>query len=767
MGLRKKYIGFLKSISAGVILIATFSLLLAATNQTEQDISNQKATTGQINTLNNLSEENFEKSPDKSIGYAITALDKSKLIGYKFGEAVALSNIGKGYFIEKKYDKALEFYESSLNIFTGINDKSDIAKINNFIGALYFKIKEYDKALTNYKNALSIYENLKDNTEISKMLTNIGTLYTQIGNLDEAINYQLRSLDYANENKDTASISRALKKIGNLYFQKGKYDEALKYYLKRQDLKESKDESKDDEIVLVNTGKIYYSLDKYKEAIEYYQKALLVVKNDKDELKTARILTAIGNVYYDWKNYQEALFYYKQSLKIAEKKDTKNGIAILLNNIGLVYKNLGDYQKALDYCLKSLNIKEEIGDESNTYYPITSIAEIYLKLGNNNQALKYLYKALNIAENEKDNKLLQEVYYLLYEVNEASGQYKKALEYHKLYTDIKDTVIQLETNKKFLEVNTKYETGKKQTENEALRKANEIQRNYFIVVAGLIFILLIVLYNRYRSKQKTNRLLNEKNTQILSQHKELENMYGQLQIKEQGLMEANATKDKFFSIIAHDLKNPLHAITLSSDVLIHKYKFMPGEQLIDLIKNINKAGNYISELLANLLQWARSQSGRIEFEPQKINLKQAVTENLDLLIVNANKKNLDISYDIEEDTALYADSNMVNTILRNLISNAIKFTDDFGMVKISTDINCNFVQISVSDTGIGISEEDLQKLFRIDVQHTTIGTSKEKGTGLGLILCKEFVDRHGGEILVDSKEGEGTTFKITLPKFID
>jgi signal transduction histidine kinase len=231
------------------------------------------------------------------------------------------------------------------------------------------------------------------------------------------------------------------------------------------------------------------------------------------------------------------------------------------------------------------------------------------------------------------------------------------------------------------------------------------------------------------------------------------------------LSEANATKDKFFSIIAHDLKNPLHAIILSSDLLMNKYEAMNSEQLNSLIKNIHSAGAHLSSLLENLLQWSRTQNGKINFEPKPVDLFTIIEENFALMDVNARKKNIFMHSNINPNTYALADSNMLKTIFRNLISNAIKFSHQDSRVIIDIDESDDyFFEISVIDKGIGINQEDIQKLFRIDVHHTTIGTSNEKGTGLGLILCKEFVELIGGRIHAESQINNGSTFTVTLPK---
>jgi signal transduction histidine kinase len=372
---------------------------------------------------------------------------------------------------------------------------------------------------------------------------------------------------------------------------------------------------------------------------------------------------------------------------------------------------------------------------------------------------------------EFDNiKLIRDAYYTLYEINSTVGSYKQALDYHIQYTLLKDSLLNEETTNRFVEMEVKYETDKKAREIEDKQKAVERlemekkqDRSYFFVISGLILILLIVIFSRYRAKQKANKLLSEKNEQIVKQSTKMKVLIKQLKDSEKMLKEANITKDKFFSIIAHDLKNPLQTLLLSSDLLVRfRHKFTQVE-LEEKLFFIRKTSKQISSLLDSLLQWARTQTGKIEYNPKKLDLNLILLENVNLMSSSAFKKNISIISEIKENTVAYADENMVKTILRNLMSNAIKFTPQNGYVTISSREKNGFVEISVIDTGIGISQEDLPKLFRIDVHHTTIGTSNEKGTGLGLILCKEFVEKNGGTITVKSTIDEGSTFTFQLP----
>ncbi|MCK4662739.1 MAG: PAS domain-containing protein [Bacteroidales bacterium] len=226
---------------------------------------------------------------------------------------------------------------------------------------------------------------------------------------------------------------------------------------------------------------------------------------------------------------------------------------------------------------------------------------------------------------------------------------------------------------------------------------------------------------------------------------------------------ANATKDKFFSIIAHDLRGPFSNFVSLTKIIVDSFNSIKEITLKDYLKEIQNSAQKTYNLLENLLDWSRSQQGDIKYEPKNVEISLIVNENIELLKNMAEKKNIKIDSYIPDNIFGYIDENMIKTVLRNLISNAIKFSDKKGKIDVSFTTKGKFHEITISDTGIGIKQEDIKKLFRIDVHHTTMGTQKEKGTGLGLILCKEFVEKHGGKITIKSKIGKGSKFIFTIP----
>lgn len=719
----------------------------------------------EINKLLQTAEESIKNNSSNSLNLCNQALSESQKSGYLAGKAKSFELFGKYFEVNKNYDFAIENYKRSLNIWEQAGEKEEIAKILNTLGIAYYSKGNFTEAETLYQKALSMRSEYQNKEGLLAVYNNLALLYARMANYEKSLEFSLQALSIAETQDDIEQLAKAIDFVALNYYNLGKYKNSLEYYLRELKLYEGYEKVNENTIldIYFNIGKIYFALQDNDNALKYYQKALYFADKNQEEAKIAKIYSGIGSVYFELKNFDASLEFFNNALKIAEKNNNKLGQALLLNNIGLVYKNKGDLPKALDFCKRSLAIKNEMNIKEDLFFPITSIAEIQLKLGNIDEALIYANKALDIAEKEDQLKFLRDSYFLLFEIKQRKGNYAESLIYYQRYVSARDSLTSEEIRKMIAELNIKYETEKKETENNLLKRSKQIQFFLFLVLSGLILVLLFIVINRYRVKARSNKILKEMNDKIQRQHKELEDLIAQLKQKEEILVEANATKDKFFSIIAHDLKNPLQAITLSSEILVNNITYMTNEQLLNLSNNIHKAGSHISNLLDNLLQWSRSQLGRIEFKPTYVNLEKIIDDNINLLRENAFKKNIIIDKDLLGIEKVYGDQNMISTIIRNLLSNAIKFTPENGIITISAEMGRDSIKISVRDNGIGIDKENINKLFRIDTSFTTNGTSNESGTGLGLILCKEFVEKHKGKIWAESSEGKGTTFSFTLP----
>ena len=275
---------------------------------------------------------------------------------------------------------------------------------------------------------------------------------------------------------------------------------------------------------------------------------------------------------------------------------------------------------------------------------------------------------------------------------------------------------------------------------------NEISENKPEVTKAMLKSLI----NRLRNYNDLQEKLSKNNLKIERQRFELQ--------------KANDTKDKFFSIIAHDLRNPFSTIINLSDLLSTNYDDFNDDRRKFFISQISEFSNKAFNLLDNLLQWSRSQTGRLKVNISKIDISELINDNIELTEATALNKDITLQSLVKPNTFVMTDENMTSTVVRNLITNAIKFTNKNGKITIKAKEKDKVIEISVSDNGVGIDKNNISKLFKIDSNPTSVGTSNETGTGLGLILCKEFMNSCKGEIWVESELNKGTTFTLSLPK---
>jgi signal transduction histidine kinase len=280
---------------------------------------------------------------------------------------------------------------------------------------------------------------------------------------------------------------------------------------------------------------------------------------------------------------------------------------------------------------------------------------------------------------------------------------------------------------------------------------------YWVLILVSIFIFVKL---RERKLINDKKILEEK---VIERTIQIEEQNQLILSKNQELNELNRTKDKFFSIIGHDLGNQFNIIIGFLEVLVTDFKKLDSDKVEIHLTNIYNSSKQAFNLLENLLTWARIQTNRIHYDPEIFAVSKKIDELIEFFSSSLAQKNIKIEVFSEGENNVFADVNLFSTVFRNLVGNAIKFTYENGKISIFIKRKGDFCEICVTDNGVGISEEDLQKIFRIDSKHKTVGTFGEKGTGLGLILCKEFVEKNGGQINVKSSVGKGSEFSFTLP----
>lgn len=290
---------------------------------------------------------------------------------------------------------------------------------------------------------------------------------------------------------------------------------------------------------------------------------------------------------------------------------------------------------------------------------------------------------------------------------------------------------------------------------------------YVLVLAVLIALYYIITHFRYRiliaRQERLEKIINEQTEVIRLEKEEIEKQKEIIEIQAADLKESNKTKDKFFSIIAHDLRNPFQAMVGYSEMLLLDYKNLSEEELQEQLEIIQSSSIKLLGLTNNLLSWANLQTGKISSEPLKLQLNSILEKNINLFEQSAIQKNIELRIGKSEIASIYADPNMIDTIVRNLISNALKFTPKGGKIEISLKVKGERVLLKIQDNGIGMDENTLKNLFSIETNSSRDGTEQEQGSGLGLVLCKDMIDKNNGNLLIESEDGKGTTVSVEFP----
>ncbi|MCD4789931.1 MAG: tetratricopeptide repeat-containing sensor histidine kinase [Bacteroidales bacterium] len=614
----------------------------------------------------------------------------------------------------------------ALELAKQLDDREKIADSYVLIGLGNFYLNNYDIAIDNYLKALRIIEELLPEGDLREPETEWGKINDKIAGLKI--------------------------KIANVYSKLKNYKIAIEFYETSLSLYKLTKNKRGIAQVYQGLASTLNAENNYQEALSCYKKSLDYYINIKDSTAIADVYINTGLVYIKQENYNKTSEYLNKALYIYEKTGDKKMQARALFNLGVLQGNAGIYDNKVIYFYKALKILESIGDVSGISMVQDNIAQYYFIKQKYEKSERYLNKALQNAKLTGKKDYITDIYQHFSELYAAIDNFEKAFEYQQIYEQKKDSLYR-ESKEKIADMRMNYETEKRKKENELLKKEAEINeliinkqkslRNYLILLLIFIVILAVVIYSRYTFKIKTNKLLAK---------------------QKQQLEIANMTKDKFFSIIAHDLKNPIAASNSLSDLLYDNFQDLTDDQKYDIIKTIKKSAAFTYNLLENLLQWSLSQSGRIKFNPKTIDLEKIISNNLSLLAGNAQKKDISLISFVDKNTFILADEDMISLVIRNLISNAIKFSNHGEEVRVKAKTEENNITVSVEDNGIGMSKEDLMKIFRIDVNITAIGKSKEKGTGLGLILCKEFVEKNGGKIWAESELGKGSIFNFTLER---
>lgn len=713
-----------------------------------------------VNLLNQLAITVYKEDSTKAYKYADDALNLAKLLDYKHGIAESLWVFGKTVAYHQSNLYALPYFQNAVR-YSELSGNEGYAKYLSSLGNTYTTLGFVDSALVTYDRGFALASKLDDKIAMLRFIANRCIIYTGKGEFEQALQGYRHVLEDSHDLGEQNMESSALNNIGRVYQFLGIYPQSLYYYIRSLQIKELLKDTEGIANSYNNIGQVLGKQGDYVKAVEYLQKALKLAQELNDKRKIAESYENIAEIYLVTKNKQ-ALDYLLKAWDIVNAVSSTTPKITVSIKLGDYYLACNELDKAMDYYNQAMDLSKQVTRER-------TISQIYLKMGiiyqhrkDFNKALDSYLQSLRIADqlnllNEQMDchKQLSGLYVVL-------NDFKLAYHHQKFFKDFNDSiyneanVLQMAENEYTFRLEKEKQLHDiEQAKHDAVRHAT--QRQHFIIIGALVLafvlvsIIAVFVFQSYRRKKRTNDLLVVQKNEII--------------MKNSQLQELIATKDKFFSIIAHDLRGGFNSILGFSDLIVQGGNQYSKKDLVLFADNIRTSAHQTQCLLENLLQWSRSNLGLIVFNPVVFSLRQFLETNIAAKVTHANEKDIDLQLTVDESIKIYADIDMLSVIVRNLMSNAIKFTPRGGKIVFNAEVDSRCVQILVKDNGIGMDIETKDNLFSVNRSVTRPGTEREPGTGLGLLICKEFVDRHQGEIIVESTLGNGSEFKVLIPAY--
>ena len=693
------------------IYLFLFVVYSSAYSQNVDSLLNITKKSNEINKINaffQLSKIYKYDSIQISEGYALQALNLSEKIKNDTLIVTSINGICPIWLLKNKTDSIFKYYKKAVNICNNCNYKKGLGITYNNIGSYYNKINKLDSAIIFYLDAAKIFEELKLYKVASSTYNNAGIIFYKRANYGKSLDYFIKSLKI----KETvlpdgrtvandAELAASMVNIGLFYYKLNNYNYALSYLLnadKKATLAKNTNYSC---IAKINIGIIYNSQQKYDSALFYLDKALILADNMNNLQRKSEVYSGLANVYTNTNKFDLAIKYSLESLKIHEKNNDIRGISVVEK----------------------------------------SIAELYLKQNNLELAKEYGLKSFNNAKLAKNIDVQISISKTLSLILEQLKDYKQALFFENYYNHINDSISAINSERIITEMQTKYETAKKNNKIKELKIKdikNQNAKKLFIFVIISLFLIALLLIFFFRQKIKSHKLLNQKNIE---------------------LNELNETQNRLMSIISHDFKAPLSAFYSITSSLKSKINNVEKTEISEYLERMQNSSLGLKLQLENMLNWAISQSTKIKVNKNCFNLSILAQKTAIILGEFAKEKNISIKNSINENLEINTDGKLLSVVLNNLITNAIKFSNDNGIIEISAKNKNNKVFISVKDFGVGISPENLKLLFKGKINNSQ---NENRGTGLGLIVSKDIIEKLGGTIRAESKLNIGTTFYIEL-----
>jgi two-component system sensor histidine kinase/response regulator len=581
---------------------------------------------------------------------------------------------------------------------------------------------------------------------------------------DSAFLFGRKALEFAGRTGYRKGEAESWRMLGNTYEMVGDYVNMLSCYQQSLTIAEQIGNTTLIAKVNVNFALFYKQQEEYDKAQQLMEKVSEIYRLSGDSVQAAYIANHLADIALRQEQYDQALQYAQRALQVARGIKDGPTIATYNNDVGRILTARGESAAALSHFLESLAYYRGRNERLGTTATNSLVSQVYLQLKDYPRALQYANEALTEARAIRRKPEIQGSARVLADIYEAKGDYRNALRYFKLYKTYSDSLFNDQSRKEILSRAAQYDFEKQAIrlrEAEAMKDAGyerqlrkaALQVSITVVAVVVLSLLAFILLRSRAVNRRMNQLLREKNEKIEEQKEELEQQAVQLLLN-------NQQKDKLFTIVAHDLRGPLNSLKGLMDFL--KEKKLSETEISAMMHEMRRNIDHSSDLVGNLLFWASSQLNGIVVVPVLLELDELVQEVFALFAHQAREKNVFLRMEMGSPLVGFADKDMTQVVIRNLVSNAIKFCRSGGIVTVNGCRRAGEIEIIVTDTGIGMPAEALEKIRRRE-SFTSYGTAREKGTGLGILLCHEFAEANRGRFFVESEWGKGSRCHFTIP----
>jgi signal transduction histidine kinase/Tfp pilus assembly protein PilF len=600
----------------------------------------------------------------------------------------------------EKPDSAIFYAQHGLTLSNQLNFTKGVGLMQGQLGVIKVGMGKMDEAKNHLKTALSIFKELNYQPGLVSANNSLGICSAKMGAYNESAQYFLTALNINQANNDTHGLVQSYLKLGTLNEQINNLDKALEYYKKALKLNEQLKESGPEASVLNNLGIVYAKKGLMKQALQCFLQSIKKVDPDQTDL-----------------------------------------LALALGNAGDAYQQLGNKKKAFDYQNESLALARKLQIPEAEATTLVNLASLKTQT-KPDSSLLMLKQALAITKALHHQHLRLDVYTGLIDVYKQQGKYKEATQTLETRDALKDSVFTLKNSKDIANLIATNDLANSQIKVQKLQLSNAQNQLHTWIILGVAIFTLIVLLIVVLFYQKTKSL----NKQLLLQQQELKSL--------------NNFKDKLFSIISHDLRSPVATIVNLLGILEEEEDNAEMKTFIPRLKQHSRS---TLDVMDKLLIWGQTQLKGATQNKTHFNVKDIILQSLDLHQETADQKGIKLIDNTPDEVLIFADSSHVEFVIRNLIANAVKYTRAEGFVEVNADINSQkgYTTLVIKDNGIGVAKSLQDKIFEPD-NESMEGTDSEKGNSIGLMLCKEFVERNDGKIWVESELGKGTSFYVSF-----